>query len=1053
MNFKLDELIYQSPECVGMNREPNRSPLFHFSTEPAARRAGSGRGPWYRTLNGNWKFAYYEKPQDVPEDFLLPALDDSGWGVIDVPSCWDMRGYDYPHYTNSRMPWPDLPPRVPAERNPTGVYRRSFRIPEKWSGRRIYLHFDGVESCFCAYVNGRAAGMSKDSRGSTEFDVTELVHSGENQITVLVIKWSDGSFLEDQDHWWHAGIVRSVYLRSAGQTRICDVHATATLDETFENGRLRVDIQTGHDKVIDPEHAPWLVVRVYDSGGRRVFERKEICGSHPEFRWGFSDFRRVFAGFTAEIGKVRAWSAETPVLYTMTVTLYEGNGKELDAVAQRIGFRTVKVEKRQLLINGQAVLIRGVNRHEHDDLDGRTVSEELSRKDLILMKQFNVNAIRTCHYPAAPEFYDLCDEYGFYVIDEANLECHAYYNDLANNPAWAAPFADRAMRMVMRDKNYPSVILWSLGNESGVGMNHAAMEGWIRHYDPSRPVHYEGATHGWKFDSNARLSDIICPMYPHVDRIVEWAERLTDDPRPMIMCEYSHAMGNSNGGLGEYFDAFEKYSCLQGGFIWEWLDHGIRRGEKNGRPCWFYGGDFGDNPSDYNFITDGVVWPDRTPHPALYEFKKLAQDVKFEEIDRKAGRFRIVNLRYFKDLSDLRVNWELSVDGRSVQSGTLGTMDIAPRPRRLDGFSLQNGSAEEKAHSVEVRLNLTPPEMTEGQECFLTFHAVLEQAAPWADPGFEVAWEQFRMPFSATRKNRIRLSAPESAVLDVRGKEAFLSLDGRPLICRAPELNIVRAPTDNDGLKITTLLKGQKHKALYQWEKEKGLYSFRRIRKSVVSEKDHARIISVWRGTLLKDRIVLTQNLSAAPSGVICVENRFEIDDGLDDLPRIGVLLDLPAEFGNVAWFGRGPQENCCDRKAGYPIGLYHATVDEMHVPYIMPQENGQRTDVRFAALSNDAGRGVLIAAPEGMEFSVSRYSMRKLYETLHEHELEPDDCIHLKLDFFQRGLGTASCGPDTLEKYRSRSGVYVFRFHLYPFAEFPADLGETARAVSRVRN
>ncbi len=1054
MNFKLDELIYQSPECVGMNREPNRSPLFHFNTESAARRAGRDRGPWYQSLNGDWKFAYYEKPQDVPENFLLPALDDAAWNTIDVPSCWDMRGYDYPHYTNSQMPWGELPPKVPAKRNPTGVYRRTFRIPAKWIGRRILLHFDGVESCFVAYVNGTAAGMSKDSRGSTEFDVTELVHAGENQITVLVIKWSDASFIEDQDHWWHAGIVRSVYLYSTGKTHICDVHATATLDDTFENGCLKVTMQTGHELPINPEHAPYLTVRVYDPDGKRVFERKQDCGIQPEFPWGFSDRRRLHAGFTAEVGKVQPWSAETPVLYTMTVTLYDENGKELEAVAQRVGFRTVKVEKRQLLINGQAVLIRGVNRHEHDDLNGRTVSVELARKDLILMKQFNINAIRTCHYPAAPEFYDLCDEYGFYVIDEANLECHAFYNDLTNNPAWITPFADRAMRMVMRDKNHPCVILWSLGNESGVGPNHAAMEGWIRHYDPSRPIHYEGATHGWKFNSNAHLSDIICPMYPHVDSIRAWAEKITDDPRPLIMCEYTHAMGNSNGGLREYFDAFEKYSCLQGGFIWEWLDHGIRRGEKNGRPCWFYGGDFGEKPSDYNFITDGVIWPDRTPHPGLYEFRKLAQDVKFESVDPKAGRFRIVNLRYFKDLSDLCINWELSVDGRSVQSGTLGTLNIAPRPCRVESERLQNAwqttcRTERKVHSLEVQLDLKRPELSEGQECFLTFHAVLEEAAPWADPGFEVAWEQFRMPFAATKKNAVRLSAPASARLDFKEKNAFLSLGNQPLVLRAPELNIARAPIDNDGLKITTLPLKQEFKALYRWEKVQGIYSFRRIRKSLVSEKNHTRITSVWRGGVLKDRIVLTQDIFTEPSGVIRFENRFEIDEGLSDLPRIGLLLDLPAEYSNVAWFGRGPQENYCDRKAGYPIGLYHSTVDEMHVPYIMPQENGQRTDVRFAALSDEAGRGILIAAPDGMEFSVSRYSMRKLYDTMHEHELVPDDCVHFKLDFFQRGLGTASCGPDTLEKYRSVSGSFVFRFHLYPFAKFPAELSETARAVT----
>lgn len=1049
MNFRLDELIYQSPECVGMNREPGRSPLFPFKKEAEARRAGRGRGPYFQSLNGDWKFSYYEKPQNVPENFMEPSVDDSGWRKIDVPSCWDMRGYDYPHYTNVQMPWSELPPKVPADRNPTGVYRRTFDIPKSWASRRILLHFDGVESCFAAYVNGVAAGMSKDSRGSTEFDVTGRVRPGRNQLTVLVVKWSDGTFIEDQDHWWHAGIVRSVYLYSTGKTCIRDVHATATLDDSFRNGILRVDVRIGHETRVTPEHMPYFIVRVYDAADALVFERKQ-----DSFPLG-ADFRYTFTGISGTIENVRAWSAEIPALHTLTVTLYTENGKELEAVSQRIGFRTVKVEKRQLLINGQPVLIRGVNRHEHDERNGRTVSEELSRKDLILMKQFNINAIRSSHYPDAPEFYDLCDEFGFYVIDEANLECHAFYHDFTNNPAWIAPFADRAMRMVMRDKNHPCIILWSLGNESGVGPNHAAMEGWIRHCDPSRPIHYEGATHGWKQDSNAHLTDVICPMYPHVDSITQWAESITGDPRPMIMCEYTHAMGNSNGGLKEYFDAFEKYPCLQGGFIWEWLDHGIRTGEKeDGTPRWLYGGDFGDKPNDCNFITDGVVWPDRTAHPGLYEFKKLAQDVKFEAVDPEAGRFRIINRRYFKPLDDLRINWELSVDGRTVRQGTLGTLSLPPRPLRLGDESFRKAwmttnHFDSPDNFTDVQLELERPEIHPGQECLLTFHAVLEEETPWGDPGFEVAWEQFPMPFAPNRKNGAALSANSSAKLDFKAKNAFLSLGKQPLVLELPQLNIVRAPTDNDGLKITTLPKEQKWKALYKWEKEKGLYSFRRKEQTVSSHGNSTLISSVWQGHVIDDRVTLKETVSAGTDGVFRFENRFEIGKGLDDLPRIGILLKLPAEFGNVAWFGRGPQENYCDRKAGYPVGFYESTVDEMHVPYIMPQENGLHTDVRFAAVSDAKGRGFLIAAPEWMQFSVSRYSVQTLYSTMHEHELEADDCIYLNLDFFHRGLGTASCGPDTLERYKSRPGVYFFRFNLHPFGELPANLSETARAMN----
>ncbi len=1034
MSFKLDELFYQSPECLGMNREPARSVLFTFNRECEALKGG--RGPWYLPLDGKWNFAFYERPQDVPEDFIsnVPSAE------ISVPGCWDMQGYDYPHYTNVQMPWPELPPKVPAERNPTGVYSRIFQLPENWGGRRVILHFDGVESCFVAYVNGVAVGMSKDSRGATEFDITDVAVPGENHLTVLVIKWSDGCFIEDQDHWWHAGIVRSVYLLSTGQNRIVDVQAGATLDETYRNGVLNVKIRTGHPA--RPEAA--VAVRVYNPGKQLVFEKKENCAKN------YKDCNYVQTELSGLIENVLSWSAESPTLYHLTVTLYDQDGSELEAVSQRIGFRTVEIRNRQMLVNGQPVLICGVNRHEHDDRNGRTVDLDLTRRDLALMKQFNFNAIRTSHYPNSPEFYDLCDEYGFYVIDEANIESHGFYRDLNSNPAWVGAFADRAMRMVLRDKNHPCVILWSLGNESGVGPNHAAMAGFIRYYDPTRPLHYECASHGWEMNFNAGLSDVICPMYPHVSDIVRWAEKITDDPRPMIMCEYSHAMGNSNGGLKEYFDAFEKYSCLQGGFIWEWLDHGIRAGEKDGKPYWLYGGDFGDTPSDLNFVTDGMVFPDRTPHPGLYEFKKLAQQVSFEAVDLKQGRFRIVNRRYFTALDDLQFSWELTVDGRTIGHGALDALNIPPRPLRFQteklkkAFTTSNIPAENPyPNSQEVQIPLHDVEIAHGQECVLTFRATLKENTPWAEAGFETAWEQFIIPAAAMFRTEVEENAPVAFEVDLNDGKNFLSSEGSPLILSMPELNILRAPTDNDGLKLYPI-EEQLTKALYRWEKEQGLFTFSCKEKKISDNT----VTTVWQGDKLQDTVVLKQSVTRKAHG-IWVENRFEIGENLADLPRIGVVMKLPVDMNKVVWYGRGPQENYCDRKAGYKLGLYESTVADMHVPYIMPQENGNRTDVKFAACCNASDKGFLISAPEGMEFSISRYSVSTLYRTNHEHELQADDCIYLNLDCFQRGLGTASCGPDTLEKYRSQPGIYAFRFCIIPFNNMPKNLSELARSVA----
>ncbi len=1077
MSVNLEKLIYTSPDSPGMSRLPNRSPLFPFAKEADAAKAGRDRGPWYLSLNGDWKFRYSESPNDVPEDYMNPRFKDTSWDKIDVPSCWDMRGYDYPHYTNVQMPWPNMPPTVP-DRNPTGIYRRTFEVPKEWGGRRTVLHFDGVESCFIAFVNGHTLGFSKDSRGSTEFDVTPYVKPGKNQITVLVIKWSDSSFIEDQDHWWHAGIVRSVYLYSTGENYIADVHATATLDETFTDGLLKLEMTAGFSKVRNKE---WkFQVKLYNAKGKQVLDSPAMVKPGvDEYCFVAKDRNRVFATTELRIKNVTPWNAEAPYLYTMTVTLLDEKGREQEAVAVRIGFRTIEIKSRQMLINGQPVQINGVNRHEHDELNGRSVSEELARRDLMVMKQFNINAVRTSHYPAAPEFYDLCDECGFYVFDEANIENHEFFYDLCANPNWALAYLDRAVRMVMRDKNHPSVIVWSLGNESGVGANHAAMAGWIRFFDPSRPIHYERACYSkdgaWLPNRQRELTDIICPMYPSIDSIIKWACTQTDDDRPFIMCEFNHAMGNSNGCLKEYFDAFENYHGLQGGFIWEWLDHGIKLKDKNGKYYWVYGGDFGDEPNDSNFVADGLVWPDRTPHPGMYELKKLAQPVKVEVIDLHSGRLLVTNRKYFTDLSGFKITWELTVDGKVVQHGKMPVLNTPPRPMseysdavRENGYIhyFMNG----KPYSAtEIQLPIVPPEMTYGQECHLKISFALAQKTWWAEAGYEVAWEQFEMPFGATKnvpalpqrgqlatkKAKRSISVNLGALgIDFNDSSELIDikLGGEKLVEAGPKLNLVRGSTDNDAIKAFTIAKKQTNKAFYKWT-EYGLYDFELKSQRISSEKSGDEFIvavnSRHAGPRIKSGVTHSQIHRISADGIIRVENVFDVEAEILDLPRLGVVLELPSHLDQVEYFGRGPQENHIDRNAGYPVGLYRSTVDEMHVPYIMPQENGNRTEVRWVALSGKNGKaGLLICAPDCMEFSVSRFSARQLVDKWHDNELVDEGKIYLKLDYRQRGIGTASCGPDTLEKYRFGAGKYSFRYNIYPFLKNEVKPADIARSI-----
>jgi beta-galactosidase/beta-glucuronidase len=746
-----------------------------------------------------------------------------------------------------------------------------------------------------------------------------------------------------------------------------------------------------------------------------------------------NDFEVVHAKISQDISEPQKWSHEHPYLYTLVLSLKDRDGRVVQYASCRIGFRKVEIKNRELLVNGKSVLIKGVNRHEHEDQRGKSVSMESMLADVLLMKRNNINAVRTSHYPNDPRWYDLCDEFGIYVWDEANIETHSLYNRLCHESEWTQAFLDRGVRMVERDKNHPSVIVWSLGNESGYGPNHDAISGWMRGFDPDRILHYEGAiSSDW---SEGHFStDICCPMYPTVEKIIQYAEDPTND-RPLIMCEYAHAMGNSVGNLKEYWEAIRNHLGLQGGFIWDWVDQGITKYDEAGNPYWAYGGDFGDTINDRNFCINGLVWPDRTPHPSMVEFKKLIQPIEVKAVDLHKGRVEIINQYDFSTLEGIIGKWEVTVDGEVQQSGIIPTLDNAP------------------GKGVTLTIPYSEPDLSPESEAFLNLRFELAKNTNWADSGHEVAWEQFKIPLESPEpaphpsSELPTLAVGEGAGgLIVQGEGlrvmfntetglmADFSLRGTPLIESGPRLNIWRAATDNDGFKFTP---EDESKLLGQWISA-GLDRLEYRLDGLAWEQEKPGMVQI---TTIHDikalgavfgfthRVVYT----ILGNGDVRTDHFVECANELPMLPRMGVLMTLPAGFEQFTWFGRGPEESYVDRNAGVAVGLYQGTVDEGYVPYIMPQENGNKTEVRWAALTNGSGVGLLATGTPWFEVGVSHFTADDLYNAYHTNELTHREEVVLTLDHKQCGLGGHSCGPMVLPQYMVPPTTYHFTFTFRP--------------------
>ena len=918
-----------------------------------------------------------------------------------------------PIYTNVVMPFRHEPPNLPSK-NPTGIYRRTITLPKSWRDDRIVLHIGGVESFYFLYCNGQQVGYAKDSKLPSEFDLTDYLKIGANELALQVIKYCDASYIEDQDHWWHGGVHRPIYIYRTPKVFVQDVFITSDFDPANSRGNLRAKIRIGGNDRLALNHT--VEAQLLSPNGKAL--GKQMAESISRSDFNYVTGKGPLADLTLPHRKVRPWSAENPVLYELKLTFKNDADDFLETFKFKVGFRKIEIKDRELLVNGAAILIRGVNRHDHNPSTGRIVSKEDMRRDVRQMKRHNINAIRASHYPNDSYLYDLCDELGMYVVDEANVEAHHHYARLGAEPVWANQFLSRGQRMVERDKNHPSIIMWSVGNETGFGPNHMAMIGWIRQYDPSRPIHNENAICEQgiekRWNSNHQGSDVICPMYPTVEEIVQHAKN-SDDPRPLIMCEFAHAMGNSCGNLKEYWEAVETWHGLQGGFVWEWKDHGIQA-EANGIEYWAYGGDFGEDRHDLNFVCDGLCWPDGTPHSSLLEYKKVIQPIS---ITRRGRFFRITNKHDHIDLSGYDAFWYLLADGEILREGKLKTFKTPPG--YYEDFDFDVGSLNARQESV------------------LRIEFRLREASSWAKSGHLVAWDQFlmgkktsrRRPPKRSEKPNIRRS-PESLAFDgliiTFDNNSITTIENRgQAICTEPPLfNFWRAPTDNDGIKGWS---GQESKPLNSWQAN-GLDQIAWQHELAISESPKRILLKQEsHGACSGGIIKVTSTYELIKNG-LKVRHLFIIPQTVFDLPRIGVRWRLEPCFENLSWYGLGPHETYPDRKCSGLLQIHKSNISAQYVPYILPQEHGNLSEIRWLLINNNE-TNLKITSNGELQASISHYSQETLTNAFHTYELNPSTYSWLCLDAAQRGLGGASCGPDTLKKYRIGPGRYELKYNM----------------------
>lgn len=1224
---------WENQAVFGINKQKPHATLMPYADKTMAAQCDRTASPYRKSLNGNWKFNWAPNPESRPADFYKPDYDVSSWKELPVPSNWQLHGYGIPNYTNVTYPFAKNPPRVTDQppvdytsykwRNQVGSYRTTFTVPSDWKGRQVFICFDGVDSAFYLWINGQKVGYSQDSRTPAEFDITQYLKNGENTLAAEVYQFSDGSYLEDQDFYRLSGIYRNVFLYSVPSVHIRDFFVRTDLDENYRDATMKVEMELVNFS--NTAQSAVAQIELLTSDGKTATTIKteaiDVIAGH-----------NILNSPTVKIPQPKLWSAESPNLYTLVITLFDKNNNALEYLSTRVGFRKSEIKDGQLLVNGQPIYIKGVNRHEHDPDTGHYVSRELMIKDIQLMKQHNINTVRTCHYPDVPEWYDLCDEYGLYIIDEANIESHGMgygRESLAKQPDWADAHMDRMQRMVERDKNHPCVIIWSLGNEAGDGPNFEATSAWAKQRDGSRPIHYEQA-------GERPHTDIVCPMYASIEHMVRYASKA--QTRPMIQCEYAHAMGNSVGNLQDYWDAIESHKHLQGGSIWDWVDQGLtkkadpvimikdRSGHGNdakvfgtladgpqGRKAvsgfmamgdtpslnitgteitveawvkpepatdhgpiiskgdsqyalkvsgdgknlefyiydstwqtvsaplpanwvgtWHhvagsydgkelkvfidgkqagarpytgsiqynayipmigtdhehmwrnskgairlfkgligpvriynkalaadrlnqlnaapdsscvlaldmkaddvqrtetaktfmaYGGDWGDVPHDWNFCCNGLIQPDRTINPHLLEVKKVYQNIKATGVDLTAGKINVKNKYFFINTDFTEALWELTENGVVIQSGSLGSLDIAPQTTK----------------EVTIPLKQFAPKAAADYQLKISF--VLKEKTLWADKGHVVAWDQFGMPYEIPSPDEIAVDSMANVVLEntdkaisIQGKNFVVTfnkttglleswtVEGKSMLAAPLTPNFWRAATDNDdGYNMT------QNNGIWKNAYVKGSVS------SVTAKQLAPQAVAVETSVKLA-ATGSTQQIRYVVygSGDILVQNQLQVARNLPFVPRFGLQAQIPGAFKAMTWYGRGPEENYADRKSGYAVGLYHKDVYNPQYQYIRPQENGNHTDVRWACWTDETGFGILAVGQPMMNTSAWGYTQQDLEIARHPYELLNRDTITLNLDYGQTGVGgDNSWGARPHRQYTLQANqTYQYSFRLCP--------------------
>lgn len=1028
---------WENQHIIGINKEPAHAHFVRFGEVTTATKiVASDR---YQLLNGTWKFNWSESPDKRPENFHHTDFNVSDWDDIPVPANWQLHGYGYPIYTNHQYEFADprsvftemrepVPPVVPYDYNPVGSYKRKITIPDDWHNDQIMLHFGAVSSAMYVWINGQKVGYSQGSKTPAEFNVTDYLHEGENDLAVEVYRWSDGSYLECQDFWRMSGITRDVWLERRPLTHIRDIKLKSLLDETYHDGIFDLEVALSQSTAVSVDVN---LIDLADTIFHATSHRQSGADEHADFH--------------TRIPKVKQWSAEQPNLYRLSVTVRNMHDVVLEHTNLVVGFRSVEIKAGQLLVNGQAILIKGVDLHEHNAVTGHVVDEATMLEDIRLMKAHNINAVRTSHYPQPERWYELCDRYGLYLVDEANIESHGMYygeKSLAKDSTWLEAHLDRTISLYERDKNHASVIIWSLGNEAGNGTNFYNTYKWLKQHDDSRPVQYERVQIGWgkkaEFEWN---TDILVPMYPSIESLHTYAQKFD---KPVIMCEYAHAMGNSTGNLQDYWDVIEAQPHLQGGFIWDWVDQGLLAKTATGEEYFAYGGDYGPagTPSDGNFLANGLVAADRTPHPGLNEVKQVYANIDFE-FDG-LGHLKVINKNNFRDLSNVYIHYSITEDGQDIYAGKLAEVDVRPQSNHDYNVAWPVEIAKEKEYSLIVEARLKEAEGLLNKDHLLVAEQFILQ-------------EPHAVLASENGKGKLQIVASEASVyvhaIDFSygfdrqsGQLIAIKIGHEELMVEGLRPNFWRAPTDNDfgnGMpKRLAVWKEMTYKQMLTGMKVSD-------KKGDVTEsfplgswkaKGRVEVASAYK--LADGQGIVGVTYFIYPDGRMTIREQLALKtDSLPELPRFGTYFKLKEEFNNVQWFGRGKFENYIDRNSAALVRRYAAKVDELYYPYIRPQENGQRTGIRWVSFINEAGQGLKISAPEHFEFNAQRNDILDFDPGLtknqrHTTDIKPHDFVAVAIDKKQMGVGgDNSWGARPHVQYTIPAKDYSFSFTIKPLS------------------